>query len=407
MANNNSLCRGANESIEDYKHRLFDLKLNYNALSWDLLTELLNNELSSSERHCRKYWTKAARADVIMSMRSKTIASDTDSEEADSTVDAYEDLVRSIRIERYKLNEERTQNNAYLRKIAREDTLREIAENYADKMSTKKLLDLPDIEFLDGCNEREAILCISDWHYGIEVNNYFNVYNPRVCRARVKQLLYKTIEICEKEHVEKIHLVNLSDLICGRIHLTLRLESREDIISQTMEVAEILAEFITELSKHFIVEYRDCLDNHSRLEPNKKDSLELETLVRIIPWYLETRLADNYNVRIIANSYADDIIAFETLGHNVAAVHGHKDKLNKVIDNMCAMTRRRNDLVLSAHLHHLTMDESHECLRISNGSLMGTDTYAADLRLTNKPSQSLIIVSKENVCDVFYRILLV
>ena len=52
------------------------------------------------------------------------------------------------------------------------------------------------------------------------------------------------------------------------------------------------------------------------------------------------------------------------------------------------------------------MDESHECLRISNGSLMGVDQYAQDLRLTNKPSQNMIIVSEENVCEVFYRILL-
>ena len=73
---------------------------------------------------------------------------------------------------------------------------------------------------------------------------------------------------------------------------------------------------------------------------------------------------------------------------------------------MCAMTRRRNDLVLSGHFHHLSMDESHECLRISNGSLMGVDQYAQDLRLTNKPSQNMIIVSEENVCEVFYRILL-
>ena len=383
--------RNSEESIEEYKKRLYRIKFETNLPSWDTITELINNEQPAWEHHSRKYYTNEAKK----MFDENTLSSLSISE-----------YITELKKERYKLTEERVQNNAYIRKLAREDTLKEIAKEYANQMSSKKILDLPEIYYLDTDTHNEGILCISDWHYGIQIDNFFNKYDVNICRERVNKLLKRVIEIGTKENIEKLHVVNLSDLICGRIHLTLRLESREDIISQTMDVAEILAEFLTELSKHFIVEYRDCLDNHSRLEPNKKDALELETMVRIIPWFLSWRLANNHNVTIIANEYADDIITFESKGHNIVGVHGHKDKLNKVIDNMCAMTRRRNDLVLSGHFHHLSMDESHECLRISNGSLMGVDQYAQDLRLTNKPSQNMIIVSEENVCEVFYRILL-
>ena len=383
--------RNSEESFEDYKKRLYKIKFETNMPTWDNIAELLNEHQPPWGQHSRKYYTNEA----------KRMFDDDSLSSAD--ISGY---ITELKKERYKLTEERVQNNAYIRKLAREDTLKEIAKDYANQMSSKKILDLPEIYYVDTEDRNEGILCISDWHYGIEVDNFFNKYDVNICKERVNKLLKRVIEIGTKENIEKLHVVNLSDLICGRIHLTLRLESREDIISQTMDVAEILAEFLTELSKHFIVEYRDCLDNHSRLEPNKKDSLELETMVRIIPWYLTSRLANNHNVTIIANEYADDIITFESKGHNIVGVHGHKDKLNKVIDNMCAMTRRRNDLVLSGHFHHLSMDESHECLRISNGSLMGVDQYAQDLRLTNKPSQNMIIVSEENVCEVFYRILL-
>jgi len=62
-------------------------------------------------------------------------------------------------------------------------------------------------------------------------------------------------------------------LIAGRIHLTIRFNSRIDVITQTIEVSELLAEFIDELSTYVPIDYYSVIDNHSRLEPNKKDAL--------------------------------------------------------------------------------------------------------------------------------------
>lgn len=85
-------------------------------------------------------------------------------------------------------------------------------------------------------------LLISDWHYGIEFDNYFNVYNPEVCRTRVANLVQDVIKIGKANNYKQLNVVNLSDLIAGRIHLAIRLQSREDVITQVMEVSEIVSE---------------------------------------------------------------------------------------------------------------------------------------------------------------------
>lgn len=395
----NLLNKTPEETISEFKKRLYVLKLRDNLFTWDEIVQAVNDVVLPQDRRKRDAYSREAHrllSEGLLDMDNYSVS------EAEENI-MKDDILTAIRKERYKLSEERIQNNAYIRKLAREDTLKEIADNFAKEMSSKKILDIYDTPlYLSG--SREGILCLSDWHYGIVVNNYFNKYDPQICINRVKELTKRVIDIGKLHNIRTLHIVNLSDLICGRIHLTLRLESREDIISQTMSVSEILAEMLTTLSRYFTITYRDCLDNHSRLEPNKKDSLELETMVRIIPWYLKSRLKDNRNIDIIDNEYADDIIAFETLGHSVVAVHGHKDKLDKVIDNMTHMTRQRNELILTGHFHHFSADENHECLRLSNGSLMGVDQYANDLRLTSKPSQNMIIVSEDDVTEAIYKI---
>ena len=87
-------------------------------------------------------------------------------------------------------------------------------------------------------------------------------------------------------------------------------------------------------------------------------------------------------------------------------MHGHKDKVNKLIENLTLMTKDHYDLILSAHNHHFYGDESNEVMLLGNGSLMGTDTFAKDHRLTSKASQNIILVNEESVCDYIHRIIL-
>lgn len=307
-----------------------------------------------------------------------------------------DDALMALKLERYKLADERTQANAYYRRLSREQTIKEIAIEVADKISSKKIL--PQFDIAHRANDsKEAILCISDWHYGMDFTNYWNNYNPDIARERIVKLQDMVAKTIVDEGISRLHIVNLGDMIAGRIHLTIRLESRIDVITQTIEVSEILAEFIHALSQYTKIDYYDCADNHSRLEPNKKEALNLETLQRIIPWYLQTRLSNQNDITIHTNNrYGEDIINFNIFDYKIAGVHGDKDRPIDVVNNINLLTKEHFDMILTAHLHHFSADEKDDTLIISNGSLMGTDTYSKNLRLYSRPSQNLIIATPNN-----------
>ena len=347
------------ESTYHYELRCYNQKFQDDDISWYNLATIMNRELGES--HWESYYRKRSKKFLVLDETNKVYQNEQDE---------YTKTLLELKKARVKLSEERIQNNAYIRRLAREETIKEIAHDFAEVMSSKKILNSNSSNKNANIlySNTMGILMLSDWHYGMEIDNPFNSYNDEIFADRVYSLISQAKDIVLEKGIKELHVVNLSDLISGRIHLTIRLQSREDVISQVMHVAETLAEMLTELSEITKVVYHDVLDNHSRLEPVKGDSLDLESLARIIPWYLKERLSDNNRIIIDNKSTATDIAAFTVGNFKVAAVHGHKDKPRKVIDNMMHMLGEKHDLVLTAHLHHFACEEEHECLRVSNGT---------------------------------------
>ena len=316
-------------------------------------------------------------------------------------------MMMDLHIDTNKTTDYMTQANAYIRRISREQTCIDIAKDFADKMSSSHPFPIVGRQFIGNIpqdGEKIGILCISDWHYGIEINNYNNVYNTDIAKQRVTELAAKVLGFINQYEMKKLVVMNLGDMIAGRIHSPIKMESRIDSVTQIMEVSEIIAEFLQDLSRFVDIDYFEVLDNHSRLEPNIKESLELESLARITGFYLKQRLKDNKHICINNNTYGLDIATFKVFNHNVAGVHGDKDKQKTVINSLTMYTREFYDLILTAHLHHMSMDEDNGTIRISNGALMGTDSYAQKLRLNSKPSQTLIISTKEDVLYAVHKI---
>lgn len=308
-------------------------------------------------------------------------------------------------IQRYK--DERTQLNAIYRQYSRELLLKDIAVECADLIAKNNPFSEIDKYTAIKATNRTGILLLSDWHYGITINNHWNKYDPDVCRERVGKLLAQTIRLIDVYGIETLYVLNLGDLISGRIHAQLRIENREDAVSQVIHVSELLAQFLNDLSKHVYVEYYDCLDNHSRVEPNIKESLRLESLARIITWYLKERFYGRNDVSIAFNDYSDDIISFRTEnGWNVVGVHGDLDPQKAVIKNMRGMLDERPDLVCTAHLHHFSANEENECVMVSNPCLMGTDGFAESKRLTSRPAQTFIVSDTNSPDYAIHRIVL-
>lgn len=379
-----NLTRKPEETSDEYKNRILRNKDVY-GITWDDVAEAINSELGL-DYSPDKYRKESYRLEKI---------------EVDEELD---DKLLKLRKEKVKLSDERVQVNALARNLARAEVFKEMAVEAVAEISKEKMLELP--KKFEHTSEESAIglLCIGDWHYGLEVDNFYNKYNPEIARQRVMRLLISVLEIIDKQKLREVYLVNLGDMVSGRIHLPLRINTRLDTVSQTMQVSELIAEFITELSKKVTVKYFSVEDNHSRIEPNKKDSIKTEAFSRIIDWYLKERLKDNENVIFYENKLGDDIASFRIFNHQIVAVHGDKDPQRGIVDKLNSYLQTHVDLIISAHMHHFSADENNFTEFYCNGSLIGQDQYAADLRLLSKPSQLFFICTPDDMSSVMYKI---
>lgn len=376
----------ANRVFDDDLISLGNTKQEMNR-SWQEVADCLNDryDLCNTKDFYRKRYSK------LVSREEKELYDSND----------ISDMLLKLKKERVKISDERIQNNAYVRQLARNETIKEIAFGIAEKIGTEKILSISNREV---SGENSAILQLSDWHYGIECNNYWNVYNPEVCKKRIEILSSETIRYCRKNNVKNLYVLNLSDLISGRIHTTIRLQNRYDVLTQIIHVSEILSEMLNVFSEYFNVFYYDCSDNHSRIEPNKSESMDEEQLTRITHWYLKKRFEADKNVKICENTYGNDIITLDVDGHSIGAVHGDKDNPADVVEKLSLMTGKSFELILIGHLHHFGADEIDSCVVLQNGSLMGTDYYAVRLRKRAVPSQNIVLINKECVANDIHRV---
>lgn len=366
-----------NESNIDYINRIVDYKRNkYTDKSWVAIAELINTNtgLTYDESTYRK-WKVKDYSNINVVNSNQLIA----------------DVFNSI--------------NSLKRKISREEVLKQIAFNVSQNISRQFLL-IPVHDKLVDNYGNAACLLLSDWHYGIKINNSLNTYNCEIAKQRIQQLQDSVITYLNlHKDITQLYVLNLGDLVSGRIHTTIRIDNQIDAVTQVIEVSEILAEFIANIvnCSEVKITYYDTLDNHSRLEPNKENSVDLESLQRIIHWHLQHRLENFKNVEILDNNFSDDIITANILGHPVAAVHGDKDKQSNIVANLSMITRDIYDLVFTAHSHHFSADEQNQCIVVSNSCLMGTDNYSQKLRLSSVPAQTLIVITESNPCKEIVR----
>jgi hypothetical protein len=284
--------------------------------------------------------------------------------------------------------------NQQAREIARIDSLKEISSSLAKEFNAALPFTHSSPYHITGSN-KSAIILLSDWHFGIEIDNFLNKFDGDVFLSRISQLTEKVINNIKFYEVEKLYVVNLNDLISGVIHSVLRLQNRENLMQQIMVVSEVLAEMLVEFSEYADVEYYSTTDNHSRAIADKKQSLDKENFCVLIDWFLCERLK-NANVKCCENEFDNEVCTFNIYGWNYLGVHGDKDKISNVVQNLSLMTKRFYDVVFTAHFHHSQSDEIHSTYVIANGALSGTDNHSKNLRKSSNPSQTMVIVSEED-----------
>lgn len=312
---------------------------------------------------------------------------------SDDVFEELETLREEIYKERCKLSDANREKNKYLREQSRTEMIVEEMKYLIDNM---KPFSYNKCDYKYGTN-LEASLLVSDLHYGLTVDNVVNFYDESICEERLNQLRDKTIERCKTHKVDKLNVCILGDDISGLIHFSTIAENNRDIITQCIEVSELLSNFVMQLREEIPeVKVYTTYGNHSRVWQGKANGSNKENYERIVAEFLKTRLKP-YGIKVVDGGW-EDFIVTEIAGKKIVMTHGDKDSLTQASANFAKLLGERVDEIYMAHLHaHREFDDCNTQV-IINGSLVSTDDYALSLRKHTNAVQLLRIYGEDVCC---------
>lgn len=349
----------------------------------------------------REYSSDVARRMMYGSRRTLQLLD----EENESTIgpgemlDKIKSATTELQKERQRFYDQRREYNKLVSADGRREYLEERIITAAEELGDTIGLLYGEKFEIPYNTDNEAILVLCDWHYGLDAKNIWNTYNKDVCKERVSYVVAKTIDKLLTHRCAKLHIVVLGDLIHGAIHTSARVASEELVCDQIMQVSEILAQSINELSKYVDqTQVYVTYGNHARTVQRKEDSIHRDNMERLVPWWLKERLKENENVTINTES-ENEFLLLNVCGHGVCATHGDIDSVKASTRLLPALFKKQYgcdiECIILADKHHR---ESFEELGVDSmicGALCGTDDYANNKRLYSTPSQLLLIVSRE------------
>jgi len=188
------------------------------------------------------------------------------------------------------------------------------------------------------------------------------------------------------------------DAISGNIHHSIAVTNKESVIEQVIGVSELIAEFLAELSKHFLtVQFVSVSGNHSRIDI-KERALKDERLDDLIEWYLAARLQNFENVIIGVGEKVDSTMyLIDVRGKTYCGIHGDYDGSAAKVQALQTMARRPLYAVLSGHLHHCRMDEIQGIKTVMAGSFLGMDDFCVSKRIYGRPEQMVCICDSSGI----------
>ena len=402
------LLRNADESELAYIYRLGKLRDNgIIDMTWTELAEVLNRNLREPD----EYLSESAYRKKYNVLRQgyEEIFSKNDN------VDLCEEIVmlrRELEKEKIKLRDEKNDYRRIIREQARKESLEDFLGDAAKNLNEKlPLISITHNVGTSICKEkpirREALLCLSDFHYGMETNNIWNKYNTTICVDRVRKCVNYAKRYIKLNGIQVLKISLLGDFAHGAIH-SCPIYSRIDVCDQLMQVSEILAQAINELSD--VVETVDiysCYGNHMRTVQKKEYSKESDNMEKIIPWWLEQRLKDNLKVTIHYSEFKEFTL-INMAGYNVVCVHGSGLNFKDIGVTTSLLFNKLFDVdvdyTVSGDKHHLEEVERFGIESILIRSLCGTDDYANNNRLYGKAGQTLMIFNEDYGRECTYHI---
>ena len=322
------------------------------------------------------------------------------------SVPSPEQTYKDEYIAKKQFYDQRREYNAVLTREAREDHLLECLRESADKLNERMPLLNKTGELVPDLST-EAVLVLTDWHYGMVANNVWNKYNTAICKERLEELRCKVINKLAIHDVAVLHVLVLGDMANGAIHVSSRVAAEEHVVDQLMQVSELIAEMVNDLADRVQYTQIYCTyGNHMRTVPNKKESIHADNMERIIPWWLAERFKNREDV-VVCETGKDEMLRAVVCGAEVCGIHGDLDGGKDAVLALSQMYERaygrKMQYLFTGHYHSMLDTENYGITSIRAGGLCGVDEYAKNARLLSTPSQTMAIFDRGEL-DALYHI---
>ena len=360
------------------------------------LAELVYGETSSSD-HARKMMYGSRKTLELMD---KFLEDNID----DSKILSEVELAKTeLKKEKIKLSRQRSELNKLLSKQAQREEIHEILREAVGDVKDYSLT--PHV--VDGSNNTELAISLTDMHVGADIDNEFNVFNSDVLKEMLEDYVSQIRNIQTMNKAGKCVVWANGDLINGSIH-NLSVSNRENIVQQILVASELVSNFLIELSKTF-EQVRFCLSpgNHSRICERKDEEILGERLDLLIEWNVETKLAPYKNV--IFGDYKKihtTIYTVNIAGKQYIGTHGDFENDGKMAElvKMCASTFNEQVNfagVLTGHLHHNIYKNVRGVTLAQAGGFVGMDEFCLKKRIFGAAEQMILACDENGVAGVY------
>lgn len=363
--------------------------------SWKDITPTLNKQLREDDEYYdesayrKKYQAAKKFYDEIFSQQG-----DEDFKKE------QEEILREIKKEKIKLRDERTESNRGIRIEARvEDKLDYFEKIIANQGKVDyRPLKPAERELIKTKSDNDLVIMLSDLHIGQTFASAWGRYNLEVAKDRMNQYLNKIIEIKDRHNSENCFVTLQGDMISNSIHKTIAITNRENVIEQVISASEMITAFLAELSKIFNnVTVASVVGNHSRID-KKEDALKDERLDTLIEWYAKSKLENFENIEFI-EPYDNTFNCFVVRNKHYFIVHGDYDKFDMAgVAKLSMMAGYFPYCILFGHRHFPATTEINGIKLVQSGSFPGAgDDHTIELRLSGKPSQTVLVCNEDGI----------
>lgn len=315
-----------------------------------------------------------------------------------------QDMLEQLKAERIKIQTANLEYNAIQRAEARNDLFNEQIIKAIERLEPiKGVRPQLDVEPCD--KHRTALLAISDLHAG-STFTVKGIYNEIVNEYSYDIMCARLWSIIDKIEADDIVFDDLTVAICGDLVEGILRESsltklREPVTDTVIRLAEFLSEWIYQLSIRLEKKVNVVIigGNHDTVRSlTSRPMFEGENLTKIVVEFIKLRLQDLDWITV--DNYQD--VAIKNIqGVNVMFQHGEDKDLKTTMDYFSNLYNIDVDEIVAGHLHRgesktvgITELGDRQLTRV--GSIVGTDSYAKQIRASARPSCYIALYEEDN-----------